>query len=209
MTNKRIIIRNDTDALAYLGTDPRNEDGSVEVRNCGRCSGTGYWSRGHIVCNGVCFDCRGTGGLKRLTLVEFARRERKRELRAVKAQAAREVRQAQAKVIEAQYQAKLAEQAREREERRAQERAQSEHLGSVGERLTVTAQIVCERVRDGQWGASTWFLLKTPEGHVLTWQASGTFTVEQGEDVTLVGTVKRHDEYQGTKQTVITRCRFV
>ena len=209
MSNKRVIIRNDTEALAYLGTDPRGEDGSVEVRNCGRCAGTGYWSRGHVVDNGVCFSCRGTGGLKRLTLVEFARRERKRELRAIKAQADREVRRAQAKVIEAQYQAKLAEQAREREERRAQERADSEHLGSVGERLTVAAQIVCERVRDGQWGARTWFLLKTPEGHVLTWQASGTFTVEEGDAVTLRGTVKEHGEYQGTQQTVLTRCKFV
>ena len=209
MTNKRIIIRNDADALAYLGTDPRSEDGSVEVKDCGRCAGTGYWSRGHVVCNGVCFSCRGTGGLKRLTLVEFARRERKRELRAIKAQAAREARQAQAEVIEAQYQAKLAEQARDREERRAHERAQSDHLGSVGERLTVTAQIVCERVRDGQWGASTWFLLKTAEGHVLTWQASGSFTVEEGDNVTLTGTVKRHDEYRGGRQTVLTRCRFV
>jgi hypothetical protein len=209
MTNKRIIIRNDTDALAYLGADPRREDGSVIVRDCGRCSGTGYWSRGHIVCNGVCFSCRGTGGLKLLTLVAYARRQRKAELRAIKAQAAREVRQAQAVVIEAQYQAKRTEQARELEERRAQERAQSQHLGSVGERLTVTAKIVCERVRDGQWGASTWFLLKTPEGQVVTWQASGAFVVEEGDTVTLKGTVKRHDEYQGTKQTVLTRCRFL
>ena len=208
MSNKNIIIRTDADALAYLGDDPRNDEGLVEVRDCGRCAGTGYWCRGHVVHNGVCFSCRGTGGLKRLTLVEYAQRQRRSEGRRRRAQAKREAKRAAHEAqVKKEAEAK-AERDREIQRQREEEREQSQFLGSVGERLTVTAQVLCKRSRMGQWGESTWFLMKSTEGHILTWNASGGFTVEQRDVVRLKATVKAHDTYNGTRQTVLTRGRF-
>ena len=43
-------------------------------------------------------------------------------------------------------------------------------------------------------------------GNVFVWKASGAYNVFDG--VTIKGTVKDHSEYQGVKQTVLTRCKI-
>jgi uncharacterized OB-fold protein len=44
-------------------------------------------------------------------------------------------------------------------------------------------------------------------GNVLVWFTSSAPEVEIGDRVRLTGTVKRHGEYQGVRQTVMTRCK--
>ncbi len=47
---------------------------------------------------------------------------------------------------------------------------------------------------------------KTEDGHVVKWFASGSFSYELGDVVKFeAATVKAHENYQGTDQTVITR----
>lgn len=48
------------------------------------------------------------------------------------------------------------------------------------------------------------------EGHQMVWWASKAFEdIEAGQEVTFSGgTVKKHDEYRGTDQTVLTRLKF-
>lgn len=50
--------------------------------------------------------------------------------------------------------------------------------------------------------------VQTDEGHHLTWFASGTFDdpPEPGDKVLISGTVKRHSQYKGVPETVLTRC---
>jgi hypothetical protein len=45
-------------------------------------------------------------------------------------------------------------------------------------------------------------------GDRFTWFSSSGFNGLQGDHVTLTGTVKKHDEYKGIKQTILTRCKF-
>jgi hypothetical protein len=41
---------------------------------------------------------------------------------------------------------------------------------------------------------------------MLTWFASKG-VLQEGDTVLLTGTVKKHDEYNGQKQTIMTRCK--
>ena len=86
--------------------------------------------------------------------------------------------------------------------------SRSTHRGTVGERLTVTGEITMVRGCETQWGTSTVIKVMDEAGNVFTWFASGERDVKQGERVTLVGTVKKHEEYRGEAQTVLTRCKF-
>ena len=43
-------------------------------------------------------------------------------------------------------------------------------------------------------------------GNVFTWAASSHQDLEIGHVYTVLGTIKDHSEYKGTKQTVLSRC---
>jgi hypothetical protein len=98
-------------------------------------------------------------------------------------------------------------QRRERErEDRAKATADSQHLGEKGERLELEAEVVMMRDVDSFYGPSVLFKF-VADGNVLTWFCSGrTPDVEVGDKVQVRGTVKKHDEYKGTKNTQLTRC---
>jgi hypothetical protein len=86
----------------------------------------------------------------------------------------------------------------------------SQHIGTVGERLKdVTALVYGHRAFDGQYGATHMFHMRTPDGNVLVWFASGEQDFERGDTVVLTGTVKKLDEFEGVKQTVLSRCKVV
>lgn len=95
--------------------------------------------------------------------------------------------------------------AKERELRRTRERAASQWLGQVGERLRgllvtqESARVVGELV-----------LLKFRDeaGNVLTWFTGSGSGLQNGEQCRLDGTVKRHTEYQGVHETRLSRCRI-
>ena len=51
------------------------------------------------------------------------------------------------------------------------------------------------------------YRLRTPKNDVLVWFASSAQEgLVIGNHVVLDGTVKKHDAYEGIKQTVLTRC---
>jgi hypothetical protein len=86
----------------------------------------------------------------------------------------------------------------------------SKHLGEIGKRqvfenLTVIGSIE----REGDYGITTILKFEDSDGNVLTWFASGSQSYNKGDVVTLKATVKDHSEYQGVKQTIITRAKEV
>jgi hypothetical protein len=99
--------------------------------------------------------------------------------------------------------------AAEREEQRAAERASraNAYQGAVKDRITVTGTIRLAKVMSGYYGDTTLLVIDTPAGTVK-WFATGDRGVDAGEQLTLTGTVKAHEEYQGERQTVLTRCRI-
>lgn len=101
----------------------------------------------------------------------------------------------------------LERQAERRErERKAQEEAKvSDYVGEVGKRIS--AGVADARLLtswETQWGTTYLYKFVDEQGNVLVWKSSKRIT----DDVnSITGTVKEHAEYNGVKQTVLTRCK--
>lgn len=99
----------------------------------------------------------------------------------------------------------------ERDLTRKAERAEivNEWTGQVGDKLTVKATVKSLRFIDSGFGTSTLYTLVGDDNRLYKWFASRSVLGEAvtGELVTLTGTVKKLDDYQGTKSTVLTRCK--
>lgn len=96
-------------------------------------------------------------------------------------------------------------QAEQRESARAAAAASSEYVGEVGKRLTITtasAELVTSW--EGFYGVTFLYRFTDEGGNVFVWRASRS--IEVSDNMTIKGTVKEHSEYNGVKQTVISRC---
>ena len=111
------------------------------------------------------------------------------------------------------YQRELAKQ----EERKL--RKPSEYVGEIKERREFNLEILLIRSFEGDYGLVEFFLMKDADENLFTWFASGSrkadvvdgkiVEMEQGHIYKLVGTIKRHEEYKGNKQTNLTRCKVL
>lgn len=87
------------------------------------------------------------------------------------------------------------------------------HLGSVGSRITVAVTVTKVLTFTAEymkgWPTTSYkYIMRTPEGDVVTWTTQSVYWNE-GYECTLVGTVKEHTEYNSVRQTVLTRCKEV
>lgn len=92
---------------------------------------------------------------------------------------------------------------------REAERAASNYQGEIGKPLVVALEILAvrERTFDGYPPrTSYWHLMRTVDGHVMTYRGSVQLG-DRGDRVQAKFTVKAHEEYNGTKQTVLQRPR--
>ena len=90
----------------------------------------------------------------------------------------------------------------------------SRHVGAVGDKLVgVKAVLYGYNTTEGQYGTVTIYKFRTDDGNVLTWFSSqgveglGSMAAVNRQAVILKGTVKGHSEFEGVKQTTITRCK--
>jgi hypothetical protein len=90
---------------------------------------------------------------------------------------------------------------------RAVDAATSQHVAQVGQRVDlkviVTKVITLE---SEQYGTSFINLMRDEAGNVIVWKTS-SWAGNEGQAYSIRGTVKANDEYKGTKQTVLTRCK--
>lgn len=93
-------------------------------------------------------------------------------------------------------------------EKRAKMFAASTYVGEVKERRDFEVTVVSEYKVEGNYGTTHIYKLLDKGGNLLTWFSSSA-VLKEGESYVLKGTVKAHEEYKGTKQTVITRCKVV
>jgi len=85
----------------------------------------------------------------------------------------------------------------------------SVHVGTVGERLRdIPATVEFTKTIEGFYGATT-IVKFNAGGNLLSWFASGSVDMKAGDQVTLTGTVKSHeqDQYMGCPVTVLSRCK--
>lgn len=91
--------------------------------------------------------------------------------------------------------------------REVSEAPESKWIGEVGERLT-DLKLMVKYVNgfDGQFGFTYVYKMEDEDGNQFTWFTQKS--LEQGQSYIVRGTVKKHDEFRGVKQTVLTRCHL-
>lgn len=97
-------------------------------------------------------------------------------------------------------------------EREAERKATPKVEGFIGE--------IKERVRDlqvtvtgiryieGVYGTTSLISFRAESGHEVRWFASGVKDFEIGQELVIDATIKAHENYQGTDQTMITRAKL-
>lgn len=88
----------------------------------------------------------------------------------------------------------------------------SEHVGNVGEKvekLVTLKRVNCFETHFGYYEQTVGiYVFEDENKNVLIWKTASAPNVEIDETVTIRGTVKELNEYKGTKQTVLTRCKI-
>lgn len=80
----------------------------------------------------------------------------------------------------------------------------SQHVGKVGERITLQVNKVSSAGFDSAWGYQFFHRFIDSQGNVIVWKTGNE--LDNG-GYTLTGTVKSHDDYKGEAQTNLTRCK--
>jgi len=188
---------------------------------CDRCGGDGVYKWGAVINGrpqyaGTCFKCLGAGRVTGTWIERTpeyqAKLDAKREARIAKQRAEFEAEQAR---IEAEREARRKAKEEAEEARRAEEaarKARSQYVGEIGQRLTIEAVYEGSpsfEVRDPFGRTETRYIHRfRADGNLLVWK-TGTFpfNAEEGQTVTITGTVKDHTEYRDEKQTALLRCK--
>jgi len=94
--------------------------------------------------------------------------------------------------------------------RRAERSRPSEWIGAEKDKITFTGVIESLRWISTDFGSTALYMLRNAEtGNIVKWFASRPALGEEtGVMVTITGTVKKLDEYNGVKATVLTRCKL-
>lgn len=84
----------------------------------------------------------------------------------------------------------------------------SKHIGQVGDKVDLEAAFVRTRWYDTKFGTTWVHVFKDEAGNVLVWKTSRSVDLDPGDKVRIKGAIKELDEYDGVKQTILTRCRI-
>ena len=198
--------------------------GAIQHDAYGNCIGSTY--------AGVCFKCNGAANVweivKEYTPEYRAKLDAANEKRKAKARAKWEAERAEREAAYAEQRRKEAEERARREaERRAEiERNRGHFVGQEGDKIELS--VVLERrftyevkhpVCDWKMQYMTGYVFKTDDGNTLVWKTSGHIgyddengryhNPEDGERITIKGTIKAHEEFNNVNQTILTRVKWV
>ena len=85
----------------------------------------------------------------------------------------------------------------------------SEWVGEVGERLRdIPVTLVSIREIETKYGLTQLVRFIGENDEEFNWWTTAMIHAEVGSKIILAGTVKKHDEYNGTKITVLNRCKI-
>lgn len=91
-------------------------------------------------------------------------------------------------------------------EQRAQNRV-NEWVGEIKERRDFTVNVLSINYADGYYGTVEINKFIDDNGRTLVWFANTDSGMEKGHTYHITGTVKKHDKFNGWKQTIITRVK--
>jgi len=81
----------------------------------------------------------------------------------------------------------------------------SEHISEVGKRVEMIVRVIGVYPKESNWGLQTIVKFIANGKDKAVWFASGEPGYKLGEVVKVKATVKKHSEYQGTKETTLNR----
>ena len=83
----------------------------------------------------------------------------------------------------------------------------SNHIGKVGERIDFDGEVTFTKIVDGFNGESKMVKFQDKEGNLLVTFGTGDklWDLKEGDEVSLRGTISKHDEFKGIKQTQLKR----
>lgn len=90
-------------------------------------------------------------------------------------------------------------------ERKEFARANSKHIGAVGDKVTLTLTIEHIIAIEGFYGTTYITIAHDEQGNAITYKGAGRTIGRKGETLRIKASVKDHTEYNGIKQTVIQR----
>lgn len=95
---------------------------------------------------------------------------------------------------------------------KASESASSIHVGTVGEKIEIKAELTAVHwydTRINYHNITTWFYtFKDESGNVFIWKTQKCIDEMAGDHVMIKGTIKAHSEYNDVKQTELMRCKI-
>ena len=83
--------------------------------------------------------------------------------------------------------------------------ATRQHLGTVGQKITLTLTTVHVVVLDGVYGTSYIFIMEDENNNIVIYKGKSECVPDKGETATITATVKEHGVREGVKQTIIQR----
>ena len=85
---------------------------------------------------------------------------------------------------------------------------ESQFVGEVGDKIEATVKCVWLTECNSDWGVSVLYIFvnETTGEKFKTFYSGKSWSANQGDIVELKGTVKKHEEYKGSKDTMLTRC---
>ncbi len=181
---------------------------------CDRCGGDGIYKWGAVINGrpqyiGTCFKCEGRGKVIDKWIERTPEYQAKLDARRAKRQQAQ---MAEQERIRKEQEAEIARIEAERAKEQAR-KAISQYVGEEGQRLTM--DVVLEHIGSFErsayrgWGTETVTVYTfDANGNKLVWFTTGMGLDEkEGDSLQIAFTVKGYKEYNGEKQTTITRVK--
>ena len=204
----------------YIRTDRNGTKYFEETFTCDRCGGHGYYAiaikNGAPVLSphdgGMCWKCMGSGKVlevtKEYTPEHVAKLEAARIKREEKRKAEWEANEVARKAAE---EARRIQAERERAERAAEQaRRRGRFLGTIGDKLEIKVSYERCISFDSMYGTMFIEVFKDEAGNTLIWKTASGMKVSADKQVlTIKGTIKNHQEYNGINQTVLTRVKVI
>lgn len=88
------------------------------------------------------------------------------------------------------------------------EPSMSSHIGEVGDKITEYVTFIKMFSYENQWGTGHIYKFEDVSRNVYVWNTSTYLDLEEGQKVKITGTIKKHSEFKGELQTVLTRCKI-
>lgn len=92
------------------------------------------------------------------------------------------------------------------EAEKAKEGVNNEWVSTVGKRETWALTLMGQHEWEGDFGVTTFYRFVDDAGHRFVWASSRNVDLDIGGTYMVKGTVKRHGDYQGVRETHLSRC---